>query len=504
MIKDQIMQNNYKSLGSRCFSCQEPDHLIKECSRIHFVPNKEKIVKSRRISYSNHNHISLLANTNRNYRMKFNARKGTKVLSEIRELFLQTMGEDSLSLESSFENLRLDLNNNSSNENSPNAMNLHSRKISENSDYFNKNIKANNKINNSFSAIKSPIIKNDNPKLESSISQKLKNLFLPVEQPNFPHSNSQIGRNFMIENNPIEEEKNEYYDPQMMENSYKMNAVQFFGKINSGNLENNKKIESTLEENDMKNSIINKNKPPMPRPLFKQKTEICNLKKAKIIRGSSKKLLTESNKGVLNRRASIDNTKGFVQRKVSKKLTQNSSINTNLNNDNNAKNIGNMTNINNDESDLLNSFDKMYNFKSYFPDGNLFNIITAINLREKKRKREQYKKNHNNLVEYFKRAKTKKFSIMSNKKMSQAKNKILPDDQRLVMSPGVMSFDKNERNSANRTVSNIFRDKVDGKSFFQKNKKISFYDVVFQILTNKELRKNLQDLKEKKKKSWRK
>jgi len=46
MIRDQIMlYNNCQSLRLRCSACGSLDHLIKNCSLLHFVPDIEKIVK---------------------------------------------------------------------------------------------------------------------------------------------------------------------------------------------------------------------------------------------------------------------------------------------------------------------------------------------------------------------------------------------------------------------------------------------------------------------------
>ena len=71
------------------------------------------------------------------------------------------------------------------------------------------------------------------------------------------------------------------------------------------------------------------------------------------------------------------------------------------------------------------------------------------------------------------------------------KARVIPEESLEIVSPL-------ERNRRKRS-SNIFREKVDMKSFFKRSEKITFFDVVYQVLNNRELRKNLVNLKEKNK-----
>ena len=47
MIKEKLLfYNDYSSINKKCFSCQQFNHIIEECPKLHFVPNIEKIIKT--------------------------------------------------------------------------------------------------------------------------------------------------------------------------------------------------------------------------------------------------------------------------------------------------------------------------------------------------------------------------------------------------------------------------------------------------------------------------
>lgn len=47
MIKDQILlQNKLDSLKTRCFSCRSIGHFVYDCPLLHYIPDKEKIIKN--------------------------------------------------------------------------------------------------------------------------------------------------------------------------------------------------------------------------------------------------------------------------------------------------------------------------------------------------------------------------------------------------------------------------------------------------------------------------
>lgn len=54
MIKEKLLfYNDYSSINKKCFSCQQFNHIIEECPKLHFVPNVEKIVKQNNYPHLN-------------------------------------------------------------------------------------------------------------------------------------------------------------------------------------------------------------------------------------------------------------------------------------------------------------------------------------------------------------------------------------------------------------------------------------------------------------------
>jgi len=46
MIRDQIiLQKNYNSIGVKCFGCKQNDHATPDCSYLHFIPDRDRIIK---------------------------------------------------------------------------------------------------------------------------------------------------------------------------------------------------------------------------------------------------------------------------------------------------------------------------------------------------------------------------------------------------------------------------------------------------------------------------
>ena len=54
MIKEKIiLYNDYSCINENCSGCKQFTHLIQDCPRLHFVPNKEKIIKKFNFSKDN-------------------------------------------------------------------------------------------------------------------------------------------------------------------------------------------------------------------------------------------------------------------------------------------------------------------------------------------------------------------------------------------------------------------------------------------------------------------
>ena len=60
MINQKIfLYHDYSSINKRCFSCHQFSHTIEQCPKLHFVPNKEKIIKNHVFPLKNARQIFL-------------------------------------------------------------------------------------------------------------------------------------------------------------------------------------------------------------------------------------------------------------------------------------------------------------------------------------------------------------------------------------------------------------------------------------------------------------
>lgn len=79
MIRDEIIfSKDYHLLHKKCFSCERYSHMIEECPKLHYIPNKERIIKS--LNYSKFQERKFVLRSNKK---KFNALLTKKKNSEI-------------------------------------------------------------------------------------------------------------------------------------------------------------------------------------------------------------------------------------------------------------------------------------------------------------------------------------------------------------------------------------------------------------------------------------
>jgi len=174
------------------------------------------------------------------------------------------------------------------------------------------------------------------------------------------------------------------------------------------------------------------------------------------------------------------------------------------------------------ESFILNEdleFDRVSNFKNYYPQNNVKSIINKISNVKKK-------KSHENLIKRQpkKRGATKMFKSYFEKnpliitpdpekpfKSNQVVPLMSPVDSQLKRSstPKIPTSEKklSPEGGHHKRPSSIFTSNVGNKNFFQhESNEVTFYDVVYEVLTNKDLRKRLmlEKMKSNKKKSCRK
>lgn len=141
------------------------------------------------------------------------------------------------------------------------------------------------------------------------------------------------------------------------------------------------------------------------------------------------------------------------------------------------------------KNELKLCFEKIACYKNYFPDNNITAIIKKNEKKLDKNKQEE-EDPQKKFIEFVRlksqleKKKTYRFSLFS------STNKVFPDEEKI-----------EERNSSSRLailpskerkISNIFCENTKKRLLFNQNSKyLTFYDVVYQVLTNQDLRKNL-------------
>ena len=141
------------------------------------------------------------------------------------------------------------------------------------------------------------------------------------------------------------------------------------------------------------------------------------------------------------------------------------------------------------------TFETVRIFKNYFPMSNVDQVILKIVWFKRQ-----------NAFRREKRRKTKKLGDFFTEKNKQLRksfdvNKIVPMTESAVMGMDMLSSRLSSPKMQDRRASNIFIERVNTTGFFKKQAiKYTFYDIVYEVLHNKELRKVLYSIKEKSKK----
>lgn len=128
---------------------------------------------------------------------------------------------------------------------------------------------------------------------------------------------------------------------------------------------------------------------------------------------------------------------------------------------------------------FLKEFEKGTNFKNFYPDSNLITIIVENRQRSKKKKKTSLSKSERTFLN--KKMKT-------NIKFNRIVPEELENDKKIKI--------ENSPKKINKSYSNIFLKKNETR-FLQETNKMSFFDVVNEVLHNKELRKKLAFIKKK-------
>ena len=287
MIKDKLLlYNDYTAINKNCFSCRKFNHTIEECPKLHFVPDKEKIIKkfnypllNERVPYKRNSKKSvhslcLLRSNFRGYmKIKKSHFNHISSISKDESSDVDSCEEDP---EQSFHTIQ-NTNKNSSDEdldwntlkNMENYMKskkeLHSSVKSSNTDDINESSKAIKVLPNVFT-ISSPLDnnKNSNSELKKEISiefsdccdlQYYKNRNIPSTK-KISDSDNDINRK-KKENKPLIKYENSFID---QENEYDKvcNFQNYFHEYNISNIIKNHFNRLNLEKEIVKKYLNQK------------------------------------------------------------------------------------------------------------------------------------------------------------------------------------------------------------------------------------------------------
>lgn len=471
MIRDSIIYDDKLNfLQKKCFACSSKDHISLFCPFIHYVPDKLKIVKR---SIRDPGHIS---------RLPFTRSRANKINS----LFCSNIVKTS---NARFRK-RLDIYEND--DDSQESFELEVDKLTEESrgeslEDLNNNVEEKQKkklhidiTNHAFSAkqlesiqIKNTIFNNDEWRV--TVEDK-----------------SKLSGNFQFKATEVEEDaKTERKDESFQINNEVINSFSSLdNEIQKQNINPFVLFQRKSEGINMKPPIFrrfkpvplildpksktDKSDPQNKTPMLKSKTMEAKFEKNSQIK--SNELRTETQKQI-----KFESSKNMP---TIPDLTKNSKIETNNN-----------LSENNDEFHKL--FEKGANFKNYYPNSNLFSIITI------QKKEREYKRNVLRKMSSFNKNSKKKNSVSISKFKN---NKIFPTQENEITGKNENtdrtgtdrpSLFQNQDSPAKKAnwANNIFAKNSEGKFFT--TKKYTFYEVVMEVIQNQELKKKLQASRQK-------
>ena len=442
MIRDKIIYENKMSfLQIKCYSCSSKDHIAEYCPLIHFAPDKEKIVKQY---IRDPGHIDR-RNILRSRKHKFNSRNSLQYIQDCNNRFRRYSRYF-------IDNDDLPPNMNDFYELTP-GLNTVDKFMESNENAFleQRKLKINTKVD------------------KMVLSQKV--------YENFDNDPKNVLSQPIIESTIFEEENN---GPE----SLILNVPKFIAEDERQN-EDSKKFIAAPPSAELRSSLV-KFDFDLQRKITD--SEILFDKKIK----DSSPYLSDHNSG--NNNIKRFNKLNRNQSSVCLIEKEKPSI-QNLLNTQNSKSFHEITdkevpkNTDDGFNDIfLKEFEKGADFKNYNPSCNLQQIMDIQKRqRQKKTLTIALKKGTISPLQTLKRIKAKIMKI----------NKIVPENenqQKSLNSEGIdSSLKKIKRGSR---PSNIFTVRSETKFFGQsKSQKMSFYDVVREVLYNQELRKKLQSMR---------
>lgn len=593
MIRDQIiLEKNFKSIGLKCFSCNQNTHITLDCPYIHYIPDRDRIIKihtfspeqKERFYFQRNPSKSLNARSNKiqikiaQMRIKDELKEFPHIEEDLFTDSFQSYEEPTEKEINEYEKFKSLQNiDESKEEKDPTSLNLISNDtgiktitiIKDQQDENNNIIQEEHKENNSENSL-------SNIKRSPKIFRLATNLSIQTDSIKKKIANKELNKNRNAKNKikrgqtvscekttkevDIENEipidtasKINIIKKRGYSNDSKINGSMFFPcdnfdvngfnnmicsnnrsrnhsftEITSLNLDGNfqeKKKQS--EESLQKIQITSFYSHPMnlldgekkkPEPVLKKKNtgnidEKINGNLTPLYPSKLKRKDTYSNLNnpptlvldVPQRSESIKKVRLLEENDYLRSPMLKASFAGEKMNDNREENDNKKKESTNEIKENLEyysenhgvPFEMVKNFKNYYPQNNIKEIMVEM-LKYRRKKFVQSRKDR-------KRRTTRKFANYFNKekknertiKNSHNSNKIFPTGMEF-------SLDANHMNSPriqkiqDRRASNIFMERSVTMNFFKKPAiKYTFYDIVYEVLNNKDLRKQLHLLREK-------
>ena len=466
MIRDQVIfERKMNFLQTKCFSCNSKNHISIHCPLIHFVPNRIKIVK-RHMKDPGQPARSLFKRLRiRKFNSLFSLEYVKKTTQNIKDLF-SDLSYDNDDQRNPNDSGELSPDPNSENKTSINDENANKNQLlkilpksnsQKFSQYFIKESPHNMAIHQSSFDMENiqmnePFIMGKIPENFTSFSQNIVNM--PIME---------------TENEEAKQER-ETIEQNLMITCVSNHSSDSFKKIADRNSPHNHRHPHKISmENHLEIPSHN---------IYKSFTSETNINNNNNLRSSVKQKysIQEGEKILIpmSPAANNNNNNKFPMSPVA-----------NNNNNNVAISNGKIPCDNNNYTDFtdifLKAFEKGTNFKNFYPDSNISKIILENRIKHKKMKTTV--------------AKGPRTPLLNKKIKTITKiNRIVPDESENDKKPP-MRIESFTRKEAKR-YSNIFLKKNEAK-FSEKKNKMSFYDVVNEVLYNNELRRKLALLNKK-------
>lgn len=448
MIRDKIIyENKMNFLQIKCFSCSSKDHIADNCPLIHYAPDKEKVVKQY---IRDPGHIAR-RKILRSRKHKFNSRYSLQYVQDCNNRFRRYSTYF-------IDNDDLPPNVNDFYELTPGLNTVDKfMEINENTFLENRKLKINTKVDKMLLSQK--IYENFENDPRNVLSQPIIESTIFEEENNAPESLILDVPKFMAEDalQKKEEESKKFIvappSPELRNSLAKFDFDQQ-RRITDSEILFEKKIKESspyLSEHNAGNNNLKR----FSR-LNRNQSSVCLIEKEK-----------HSNQNVVN----PQNSKSFYETTENKPQTD-----VSKNTENGFNDI------------FLKEFEKGADFKNYNPSWNLQQIM---DIQKKQRQ-------NKTLTIAIKKGTISPLQTLKKIKAKLMKpNKIVPENENQPKSLNTEGIDSSiKKTKRGSRPSSIFTVRSETKFFGpSKTQKMSFYDVVREVLYNQELRKKLQSMR---------